>query len=362
MLVLIYTSECVVQNTNNMHKKLRLHHHKHTGKLLHHKHTSYHALLLVLAIAGVFMVSFNRMAQAADFEVSAIVPAPLPNDPAVITTPADGSVVTTSSVTVGGTCPVITPAIIVVLYESSTFMGSDTCSVDGTFAVPTTFSPGSHTLTATVMNFTGQSGATSTPVTFTYTPPPAPTLPTPNAPTPPVGGATPTPKPNPSPVSVPTSPLEIVSERPFILFGRNRDAVWHGTVQGGTTPYTLTVSWGDGETQKLQGLSSEKLSLSHRYQKSGIYQITLQLTDASGQTVTRSLVALSPYAFSLYQNTPSLFGGLGGGTVLFPWVLYWLYGLLVLLLLWLWQRERLRHVHTLVFVSAKQHKPIRKRR
>ena len=153
-----------------MHRTLKLHHHKHSGKLIHHRHTSYWALALIVVVAGVFVTFIDRAARADTLDVSAVVPAPIPPDPAVFTSPATNSIFTNPVVTVEGTCPVISPAVIIVIYRGAEAIGSSTCSASGEFEVDVTLQRGTQSLIARILTITGQWGQDSIPLTLTYTP------------------------------------------------------------------------------------------------------------------------------------------------------------------------------------------------
>jgi len=59
---------------------------------------------------------------------------------------------------------------------------------------------------------------------------------------------------------------------------------WPITINGGTSPYALSIDWGDGTPSKLMSVTSAgPLSLTHTYQLSGTYTVTVQATDKTGQ-------------------------------------------------------------------------------
>ena len=98
---------------------------------------------------------------ASNLMVTATVPAPIPDGAPIITTPMDGATVQTQNITVSGLCPVITPAVIITIYNDNVFAGSAICSADGKFSVPIVISYGDHTLLAKVVTITGGEGKTS---------------------------------------------------------------------------------------------------------------------------------------------------------------------------------------------------------
>lgn len=329
-----------------MANKLHLHPHKHTGKLLHHKHTSYHALFLLLAIAGAFMVTMNHMAKAADYQVTAIVPAPLPSGTAQITSPHDGDTVYDSTTILSGTCPVSTPAIIVVAYSDGTLLGSQTCSAQGMFNLPVSFvTAGPHSVVLTVMNFTGQIGASSTPINITYVPTnplvETSTVVTYTKATSSSGGATKAARPMPDTGSQP----KIIIDTAFIAYSPGKDAVWTADFESGTPPYHVTIMWGDGTTQAEQNVQPGKHSYSHSYNVPGTYNVRVVLVDKNKHTATDMFTAICPAAFrtlpATIQSRPSLL----------PY-LYGAYLLVIAVLLQMWYRHRLLYVHKMAYIPV----------
>src|SRR4051812_4814653 len=101
----------VQQPGSLLHRKLKLSHHRHSGKRLPHAHTSW-GLLMVFMLATVLISLFatkvalaDDIVQSGNMKVNARVPGPAPSSPAVIETPQDGQIFTTSPITVSGTCP-----------------------------------------------------------------------------------------------------------------------------------------------------------------------------------------------------------------------------------------------------------------
>ncbi len=269
----------------SVHKALKLRHHKHTGKLLAHKHTSYRVLFLLM-LAPIFMMALvGQLAQASDYMVTATVPASMPSGAPTITTPADGSTIKIADIEISGTCPVIDPAIIITIYDGTTFIGSGQCSVDGTFSVPVSLSVGTHTIVATVVTFTGQTGASSQPVTVIRS-----QTATPSAPSTPVAKSYTTPS-----IDLLAGLLYIVTPDKYVTIKSDGGAIWRGSFAGGTTPYTVRVEWGDGQTDTHTVADQKEQAFSHTYQHKQVYDIVIRVTDASGGTTTLHIIALTPY-------------------------------------------------------------------
>src|ERR1035437_7687326 len=92
-------------------RHLRLIEPKHTGKLISHRHTSHVALMLILITVGIFLYASQGISWAAKFvssgsvSIGAVVPGPPPTIGAVISSPVNGTTVSSVSVIqVAGTC------------------------------------------------------------------------------------------------------------------------------------------------------------------------------------------------------------------------------------------------------------------
>ncbi len=330
-----------------IHKTLHLQQHHHTGRLLHHKHTSYRGLAVVLVVAGAFIVGLNMVAHAtADsmINVSLTVPAPIPADPPIITDPIDGDVTTQAHTTVSGTCPVITPNVIVAIFDNGTMAGSAPCDSDHTFDVSIPLVPGSNALVARVYTITYDAGQSSNTITITYNAPSGSDT------TPPggnggsssgttggsggAGGSSSSPGSyyngagsNSSDTNYGTGVgagsgsalLNITIDKPFVVFGPQAPAVWSGSITGGVLTYHVHIDWGDDGSNVYTVTRSGHLDFTHRYSSMQPHTITFNVSDANGQSLTRQYAAVTPYVSPTVgagtTTTPpaSIFGQQFGG-------------------------------------------------
>ena len=274
-----------------VHKALKLRHHKHTGKLLAHKHTSYRVLFLLMLMPIAMLLLVNQMeARATDLAVTATVPAPMPGGAPTITSPTDGTTIHSKDLTVSGTCPVIDPAIIVAMYDASALIGSVTCDSSGNYSLPVTLSYGTHSLVATVVTFTGQTGQSSSPVTVIY-PAPPPTSPQKPASSPVASSPTPSATLN---VNAPTPQPTVMTTEPIILISPKGHATWHGSFIGGLLPYSVFVNWGDGVTDKYKVIDHTAQTYPHDYKPgSQAFAIIIKVVDANGITTTHESAAVT---------------------------------------------------------------------
>lgn len=327
-----------------MRQLLQLHPHIHTGKVLSHKHTSYHALFLILGLAGLFMMFLGSVARAADYVVTATVPATIPSGTPVITSPADGTQTADPSVTIAGTCPVATPPVIMTIHDEVGFLGSGQCGGGGSFAVPVNLSLGTHHITATVTTITNGTGQTSQPVAITYILPIVPTTPaTPASPNKPS-----TPAPSSSPVA--SDPLRITSDTEFLIFGYNTDAVWRGSFAGGTAPYSVTIEWGDGTRESYIDRRAGEQSFSHHYNRLKPYRVTIRISDSAGHTTVSTIAAISPATFN---QPPTSIGNVTATGSSIGRTLYLLYLAQLMFTILLWEYEKFGR---LLFVRVRAQK------
>jgi hypothetical protein len=248
-----------------MRRLLKLIEHKHTAKRMPHRHTSYRGLWLVLALAGLSLFSIHESVRAAEYVVTATVPVPIPAVAAAIDTPANNSLVHVASITISGSCPITSPAIIVGIYNAADeLLGSSSCSVSGRFAVNVALANGTNVLTPKVFTVLHDAGAVGVAVTITY-----------------------------SPTVVTTAGLHFVLNSPFLTYKINEQFDWQFSIQGGSSPYILSVDWGDGSKDTQSATAAGAVAFQHRYTQSGTHLIYLTITDNENRQVTTSVAAIT---------------------------------------------------------------------
>jgi len=262
----------------------------------------------VLVLAGMVMVA-TTMAQRATadamFGIYALVPGPVPHTSAIISTPAANTTSQSSDTLVGGSCPIITPQVTVVLTMDGTLAGSAVCDPNNDFALPISLSPGAHTLVAKTYTSTSGQGPDSQPVQIAYQPARA----------------------APQPAAVMLSPAA-----PFTILSANRTATWDGAVSGGTAPYHVLVDWGDGKRDNYT-VTADAQHFTHHYAVLQSYNARVAASDTTGQSVQQQYaesytsLAATP-AITLASTTtpsPSVVAGLYGMflTVLSVACIFW---------------------------------------
>jgi hypothetical protein len=236
-----------------LHQTLHLQHHRHTGKMLHHRHTSYHGLLVVFLIAGVFILGLSELNHAAaeTFGVEATVAVPVPTTAPLISEPTANENVANSSVLVIGSCPLVTPQVIVSISVDGIQAGTGACDSSNDFSVPVTLNPGSHKIVAGSITIDEQKGPSSIPLTVVST------------------------------ASV-AAPVPISSDSSFI-YADGRDITWAGTIGNGTsgTDMYVHVDWGDN-SQSNYTVKPGPQSFNHQYATLASHNVLINAANKMG--------------------------------------------------------------------------------
>ena len=280
-----------------MRTLLKLQHHRHTAKRLPHHHTSYRGLLLIVAIFGLSIVSIQQ-ASANIIDVSARIDAPLPTQPAVITSPTSNGAVDTSSIVVSGTCQILTPTYAVTIWRDNQFLGSSVCSSQGTFSATVQLVLGTNTIYAGTQTISNQQGPNSQPIIINYS-----LKQTTNSNTQVVAN-------NPTQVQLQqptTTPLlQISFDNTYVTYTPKLPFKLNYEIIGGSAPYILTVDWGDGSRNEYTLDSAGKNSLEHTYKTSDFYTITLSFEDKNGFATNSSIAALTFAVTGTSTTIPSV--------------------------------------------------------
>jgi hypothetical protein len=234
------------------------------------------------------------------------------------------------SIIISGTCPIIDPAVVIALYDGADMLGSSQCATDGTFSVTIPLHEHTYSIVATVVTITGDTGESSQPLTLTYK---SPTTAAPTSTTPKPGSHTSTP----SPGGPSSNNLEIMGDKPYIVFGPNTDAIWSGSFRGGASPYRITVNWGDGTTDIYKSVGHDKQEYAHHYSRLKAYKVLITITDNAGSSASKSFAAVTPLIFDTGTGTTNPLGKDGVTPTL---LLYALYFSLLALLYTLWLQDK----------------------
>src|SRR5262249_51272543 len=83
-------------------------------------------------------------------------------------------------------------------------------------------------------------------------------------------------------------------DEPFIVFGPANDAIWTGTIKGGTLPYKVHITWGDGAANDYKLTTSGKQHFVHHYRSMYPHVITLRVDDSAGRAAQQNYAAVTP--------------------------------------------------------------------
>lgn len=218
---------------------------------------------------------------ASELLVSATVPAEMPSGNAVITSPKDGDTMLSRDITVSGTCPVISPAIIVAIYRNDVMAGSAVCTSGGTFSVLIRLAYGANTLVPRIVTITGEQGASGPAVTVKLPAPLSPSKPQPSQSIPGLNGI--------------GMPLRIAPTDIFALINADGSTVWRSSFIGGVVPYNVRINWGDGNTDTYTIHDGSEQSFSHKYASIKMHDITIVATDKANTTEVMHIAGITRF-------------------------------------------------------------------
>lgn len=257
-----------------MHNWLKISHYSHTGRYRPHEYTSYGPLAFVMLVAGIILAIGSASASpgpaASSVGLTGNMPGPAPTVAATITAPKNGAHLSSSPVTISGTCP---KGTLVEIYKNDIFAGSTGCSDNGDYSINVDLLIGQNNLVARVYNALDEQGPDSNTVTVYYDAVP-------------LQGAS-------------ITPLNFTSSQ--LLLDTN--AVYRGTfpgqnltmpveILGGSEPYAVTVQWGDASSKTVPRNNNLTFDVNHTYNAPGTYQVTLQGTDAQGRVAFLTVAAI----------------------------------------------------------------------
>jgi hypothetical protein len=288
-------------------------------------------LFLLLAI-GVMLIGWTFKSIASDsLIVKARVAAPLPMQPALITSPGNGSHFKDSFITISGSCPTENySGNYVSFYKNNIYGGSVICRSDDTFQIQTVLLDGANTLKVQIFNMTDDPGPSSDPITV-YFDRPAAQLPSETS-------------------STEVPPFLVKTDFSYKGYYVGETVKWDFEATGGKPPYVFNVDWGDGQSELVRQPDQGVFSIEHTYKKPGgdkqQYPIKVNGVDVTGRrnfiqifvTVTEKPSNAVVAQTTPSSGTPSLFGTAHWLVVLWP-----AYTTVVLMTMsfWLGEREEL---------------------
>lgn len=318
-----------------------------------HKRVMLHPLWVFgMLCLGVVLISATVKTTAADYTVSAVVPAAPLTEAAVITLPTNGTTTSTSPLDVEGTCPANS---YVKLVRNGFFSGAAICDAQQRFRITTDLTVGGNNLQAQAYNITDTPGPVGNMVTVYYD---LPIVPAGSSNSSSAGvtssreeANTPAPQLTNYPLATATTPLLLLTPFTYQAFRAGQEFSWEFDVSGGKAPYTVNTNWGDSTTSNYTFTLGQKFAISHRYAKPGNYAVKVSAVDANANRVLFQIAAvIKPYGKSatsaLGALTPVTPGGTRTGAATIDRMPTWLlfswpaYGVIILMTISFWLGER----------------------
>lgn len=242
-------------------------------------------------------------AQASSYNVNATVLAHSPTVAPQITTPEIDFRTSTNLVGVGGTCQVMSTAIVVSIWRNGSNIGSTMCDKYGTFFLIVGLVSGQNMLLPRSSSVAGQFGPDGLGRRVIYT-----------ASAQNDNRASQYENSVPSIVVSDAPPQQnkptIRTMTPHVYVEPGGDAVMSIVVYDGEAPYELHIDWGDGAVENRSGVPAGTIELRHRYSQQATYAIRIRVTDVLGASTVINLASLSSSLKTLPQTNPEPFNRL----------------------------------------------------
>lgn len=221
-------------------------------------------VLLIGLVASLLLLAKPAVAltqQSNSQGVQGVIPTNPPTQAATIVVPSNGQSFHSLPITVSGLC---TSNLLVEIFKNNVFAGSTTCG-GGSYSLQIDLFDVKNDLVARVYDSLNQAGPDSGTVSVDF----SQTLP----------GS--------GPRLFITSAYAQRSAQP------GSTLTWPLTLNGGSTPYALSVDWGDqSQPELLSRKAAGDFNIDHVYVKAGSYKITVKVSDANGQSAFLQLVGV----------------------------------------------------------------------
>jgi hypothetical protein len=233
-----------------------------------------------------------------------------PTQGATITVPGNGQTFTTTPITVAGICP---KGLLVEIYKNNVFAGSVNCT-NGSFSLQVDLFDGRNDLVAKVFDSLNQAGPDSNIVSVTFN------------------------------TNKPTVGPRITLTTAYAKRGAvpNTTLTYPVTISGGIGPYAVSVDWGDKSNPDLLSRPfAGEINLEHIYKQSGIYNVIIRATDASGNTAFLQVVGIGngPIQQSNAQNNTNV--------IIQTKIIWWpllIALILIIISFWLGRRQQVEQI------------------
>jgi hypothetical protein len=292
-----------------------------TGQQIHKRKFAF--WILAAVFYGICAVPQNTFAAQQSSTGAAGIEGEIPSNPPttapVISVPRNGQTISSIPITVSGICG---SNYLVEIFKNNVFAGSAICK-GGSFSILIDLFDGKNDLVARQYNALNQVSPDSGTVSVNFNNPVS-------------GGGT-----RPSLTTA------------YAKRGANpgESLSWPITLSGGAGPYAMSVDWGDKSSQDLiSRVAPGAFNIEHTYTSSGVYNVTVKVTDASGASAFLQLVGVSNGP--IQQTTDA--NGKNRSTVKTERVIIWwpMLVLLAIIMISFWLGKR----HQLAVIRGRLHR------
>ncbi len=223
---------------------------------------TYFLLLLLLPMRS-FALGSSQTPQNGSMGLEATIPSAPPTIAPSIVAPSNGQSFNTMPVAVSGLC---TSNLVVKVFDNNIFEGSTVCT-NGSYSLKADLINGTNNLYVQDFDALNQGSPLSNSINISYIS---------------------------SQYTQPGAQVTVTSSYGELGANPGQLLSWPIIIGGGTPPYAISVDWGDGNSPTLQSSSlSGKIIISHVYATSGVYTISVTVTDNKGSTGFMQLVGVA---------------------------------------------------------------------
>ena len=267
------------------------------------------ALALLGLSSSVSALGSSQNPQSGSLGLEATIPTAPPTTPATITVPSSGQSFSTIPITIGGLCP---SNLLIKIFDNNVFVGSTVCS-SGSYSLKIGLFNATNSIYAQDFDALGQSGPQSNTISATF---------------------------NSGQYSAPGSQVIVTSSYAEQGANPGQQLIWPITIGGGTPPYAISTTWGDGLSPSLKSSAfSGAINISHTYSTSGIYFVDVTATDNNGATAFLSLVAIANGQLAPSHTTNTAAPQSKNSSTTIPWWTFLIIAVALLPTFWLGSRH-----------------------